>query len=76
MVNDLEYRARQTTGSEDAKAFLTGWLKDLDYEKHLHDGEDSEKLAAARWSNVIDFVDWIAKRCGGEIDRNGVRRCE
>jgi ATP-dependent DNA helicase Rep len=70
-VNDFEYRARQTTGSEDAKVLLTGWLKDLDYEKHLHDGEDSEKLAAARWSNVLDFVDWIAKRCGGEIENDG-----
>ncbi|CAG1018208.1 partial ATP-dependent DNA helicase Rep, partial [Burkholderiaceae bacterium] len=70
-VNDLEYRARHTTGAEDAKALLMGWLKDLDYEKHLHDGEDSEKLAAARWGNVLDFVDWIAKRCGGEIENDG-----
>jgi len=70
-VNDLEYRARLTTGAEDAKALLMGWLKDLDYEKHLHDGEDSEKLAASRWSNVLDFVDWIAKRCGGEIENDG-----
>ena len=35
------------------------------------DGEDSEKLAAARWGNVLDFVDWIAKRCGGEIENDG-----
>ncbi len=70
-VNDLEYRARHTTGSDDAKALLTGWLKDIGYEQHLHDGEDSEKLAAARWSNVLDFVDWIAKRCGGEIENDG-----
>jgi len=70
-VNDLEYRARHTTGSEDAKALLMGWLKDLDYEKHLYDGEDSEKLAASRWSNVMDFVDWVAKRCGGEIENDG-----
>jgi ATP-dependent DNA helicase Rep len=70
-VNDLEYRARQTTGAEDAKALLLGWLKDIGYEQHLHDGEDSEKLAAARWSNVLDFVDWIAKRCGGEIENDG-----
>ncbi len=70
-VNDFEYRARQTTGAEDAKVLLSGWLKDLDYEKQLHDGEDSEKLAAARWSNVLDFVDWIAKRCGGEIENDG-----
>jgi ATP-dependent DNA helicase Rep len=70
-VNDLEYRARHTVGAEDAKVLLAGWLKDLDYEKHLHEGEDSEKLAAARWSNVLDFVDWIAKRCGGEIENDG-----
>jgi ATP-dependent DNA helicase Rep len=70
-VNDLEYRARNTTGSEDAKALLMGWLKDIDYEKHLYEGEDSEKLASSRWSNVLDFVDWIAKRCGGEIENDG-----
>jgi ATP-dependent DNA helicase Rep len=70
-VNDLEYRARHTVGAEDAKVFLMGWLKDLDYEKHLLDGEDSEKLAASRWGNVLDFVDWIAKRCGGQIENDG-----
>jgi ATP-dependent DNA helicase Rep len=70
-VNDLEYRARHTTGAEDAKALLLGWLKDIGYEQHLHDGEDSEKLAAARWSNVLDFVDWIGRRCGGEITAEG-----
>jgi ATP-dependent DNA helicase Rep len=70
-VNDLEYRARHTSGAEDAKPLLLGWLKDIGYEQHLHDGEDSEKLAAARWSNVLDFVDWIAKRCGGQIENDG-----
>ena len=70
-LNDFEYRARQTVGAEDAKVLLMGWLKDLDYEKHLHEGEDSEKVAAARWSNVMDFVDWIAKRCGGQIENDG-----
>ncbi|MBX3601386.1 MAG: UvrD-helicase domain-containing protein [Rubrivivax sp.] len=66
-VNDLQHRAGQTSGTDDAKALLLGWLKDLRYEQHLHDGEDHEKLAAARWSNVLDFVDWIARRCGGEV---------
>ena len=70
-INDLEYRARQTTGAEDAKALLLGWLKDIGYEQHLHDGEDSEKLAAARWSNVLDFIDWVARRCGGELTQDG-----
>ncbi|CAN5119057.1 UvrD-helicase domain-containing protein [soil metagenome] len=70
-VNDLEYKARHTTGSEDAKALIMGWLKDIDYEKHLYEGEESEKAAASRWSNVMDFVDWVAKRCGGEIENDG-----
>ena len=67
-VNDLEYRARHTMGAEDARAFLGDWLKDIGYEKHLLDGEDSDKVAAARWTNVLEFCDWMAKRCGGEID--------
>lgn len=75
-VNDLEYRARHTVGAEDAKALLLGWLKDIDYEKHLYDGEESEKLAASRWSNVTDFIDWIAKRCGGEIENDGIATFE
>ena len=70
-VNELEHRARQTTGAEDARALLLGWLKAIGYEQHLHDGEDSEKLAASRWSNVLDFVEWIARRCGGELTQEG-----
>ncbi len=70
-VNDLEHRARQTTGAEDARALLLGWLKAIGYEQHLHDTEESEKLATARWSNVLDFVDWIARRCGGELTQEG-----
>ncbi len=64
-VNELQERARETTGSEDAKALLLGWLKDIGYEEHLHQGEESPALATARWANVLDFVDWIARRCGG-----------
>jgi len=67
-LNDLEYRARHTTGAEDAQAFLMDWLRDIGYEKHLYDSEDSEKLAAARWNNVLEFCDWMAQRCGGQID--------
>ncbi len=65
-VNDLAYRAKNTSGAQDARAFLNEWLKDLGYEQHLYDAEDSEKVAAARWTNVMDFCDWMAQRCGGE----------
>uniref|UniRef100_UPI002BF1F1AB ATP-dependent helicase n=1 Tax=Hydrogenophaga sp. TaxID=1904254 RepID=UPI002BF1F1AB len=67
-VNDLEYRARHTVGHEAARAFLDGWLRDIGYEQHLYDSEDNEKIAAARWANVMDFCDWVAGRCGGKIE--------
>jgi len=70
-VNAFQERAKNAVGAEDAKALLLEWLKDIGYEQHLYDGEDSEKLAAARWSNVLDFVDWVARRCGGEITQEG-----
>ncbi len=64
-INELEAKARETTGEAAARAFLLGWLKDIGYEQHLHDDADSPPQAAARWTNVLDFVDWIARRCGG-----------
>jgi len=67
-VNNLQFRAKQTQGAENARVFLTDWLKEIGYEKHLHDGEETEKLAAAKWSNVLEFCDWMAQRCGGQID--------
>jgi len=67
-INDLEYRARRTLGAEDARTFLTDWLKEIEYEKHLYDGEDSEQAAASRWTNVLEFCDWMSQRCGGQID--------
>ena len=67
-VNDLEYRARHSQGGEAAKALLLEWLKDIGYEQHLYDGGDTERVAAARWTNVLDFVDWISRRCEGKPD--------
>jgi ATP-dependent DNA helicase Rep len=70
-VNELQYQAKATSGAEDTRLVLTTWLKEIGYEQHLLDHEDSEKAAAARWSNVLDFVDWVAKRCGGAITQEG-----
>jgi ATP-dependent DNA helicase Rep len=71
-LNDLEYRAKRTVGAEDALVFLKDWLKEIDYEKNLYDGEDSEKIAAAKWTNVMDFCEWMAARCGGQDDDEAV----
>jgi ATP-dependent DNA helicase Rep len=73
-VNELEQRARQAVGGEAARALLLAWLTEIGYERHLHDGADSDKLAAARWANVIDFVDWIARRCEGDADAADTRQ--
>ena len=70
-VNDLQFRADRTTGADDARALLLAWVKDIGYEQHLYDSEDSEKAAASRWTNVLDFIDWMARRCGGEIKSDG-----
>jgi ATP-dependent DNA helicase Rep len=67
-VNDLEFRARHTLGAEAARSFLLDWLKEIGFEKYLYDGEDSEKVAAARWTNVMDFCDWMSARCGGQVE--------
>ena len=72
-INDLQFRARHAQGSAAARAVLTQWLTDIGYEKHLYDSEDNEKMAAVRWTHVLDFIDWMAKRCGGEVaDAAGV----
>jgi ATP-dependent DNA helicase Rep len=67
-INDLQFRARHTEGAEAATVFIQDWLKDIGYEKHLYDGEDSESVAAAKWNNVLEFCDWMAQRCGGQIE--------
>jgi ATP-dependent DNA helicase Rep len=66
-INDLQFRARHTEGFEAAGVFLADWLKEIGYEKHLIDGEESDKVAAAKWGNVMEFCDWMAQRCGGQI---------
>lgn len=67
-INYLEYSARRVHGAEESRTFLNDWLKEIGYEQHLYDNEDSEKVAAARWSNVMEFCDWMAQRAGGQID--------
>ena len=67
-INDLQFRARHTEGAEAATVFMAEWLKEIGYEKHLYDGEESEKVAAAKWTNVLEFCDWMAQRCGGQIE--------
>ncbi len=71
-VAELRHRALGACGSCAARAALLGWLDDIGYERHLHDGADSPPQAAARWANVVEFVDWAARRCsGGDVAVDG-----
>ena len=42
-------RARRPAATP-RRRLLLGWLKDIGYEEHLHEGEESPALATARWS--------------------------
>jgi len=70
-VNELQYRAEHTVGADEARTFIMEWLADIGYEQYLIDQEENEKVAQARWGNVLDFVDWVCKRCGGQITQDG-----
>jgi ATP-dependent DNA helicase Rep len=70
-VNELQHRATHTRGGEAARALMLEWLKDIGYEQHLYDTEDNEKAAQSRWTNVLDFIEWVAKRCGGGLANDG-----
>jgi len=70
-VNELQFRAGNTSGAEDVRALVMEWLSDIGYEQHLLEQEENEKVAQARWGNVLDFVDWVAKRCGGQVTQDG-----
>ncbi len=47
---------------------MTDWLKEIGYEQYLYDSEDSETVAGARWTNVLEFCDWMSQRAGGQIE--------
>ncbi|MDM7456364.1 MAG: UvrD-helicase domain-containing protein [Tepidimonas sp.] len=70
-VHALQHRARHAVGHEAARVVLMEWLADIGYERHLHDHADSAQQATQRWANVLDFVDWMVQRCGGQLDDTG-----
>ncbi|NLD69072.1 MAG: UvrD-helicase domain-containing protein [Limnobacter sp.] len=56
-VNRIGWRAAK----EPAAQVLDDLLAAIDYRGHLFAVAD-DKVAAARWQNVCDFVDWLKKR--------------
>ncbi len=60
-VNRMNWRA----GREPAAQLLDDLLAAIDYKAHLF-GASDDKIAAARWQNVCDFVEWMKKRAEEE----------
>jgi ATP-dependent DNA helicase Rep len=50
---------------EPAAQVLDDLVKAIDYRGHLFAVND-DKIAAVRWQNVSDFLDWLKKRAAGE----------
>lgn len=70
-IHELENRAIRTTGHRDCATFFSDWLKDIGYEAHLHAGQEQEKIAQARWNNVLEFCEWVASRSDKENQSAG-----
>ncbi|TXL64830.1 UvrD-helicase domain-containing protein [Zeimonas arvi] len=60
-VNRIAWRAQR----EPAAQVLDDLLSAIDYRGHLFATAD-DKVAAGRWQNVSDFVDWLKKRAEEE----------
>ena len=60
-INRIAFRAEK----EPAGRLLEELLAAIRYEEWLYDSED-DRAAKAKWENVRDFVDWLAKK--GEED--------
>ena len=67
-VHDWSHQARHTRGQSACRALLLDWLRDIGYEQHLADHAEREAEATSRWSNVLDFCDWMAQRCATAND--------
>ena len=72
-INNLESRASRPgpSGSgENAAAVLDDMMKEINYESYLYDMFD-DRAAQSKWSNVLEFTNWLKERgCGGK-DKSG-----
>ncbi|TCP10936.1 ATP-dependent DNA helicase Rep [Crenobacter luteus] len=62
LIDNLETRAYR----EPAGELVTELLQHIGYETWLLDSEDSPRIAESKWKNVLELVDWLAKK--GEAD--------
>ncbi len=68
-MNRTAWRAQR----EPAGPLLDELLGAIGYRAHLYDGSE-DKVAATRWQNVCDFVDWLKRRADDDGDDPGAAR--
>ncbi|MBT0571727.1 UvrD-helicase domain-containing protein [Curvibacter sp. CHRR-16] len=73
-VTHCQEDARAATDAKAANEFLMQWLETIRYRQYLIDSEDSAKVAESKWESVLDFVQWLCKRCEPEPDEPGNNR--
>jgi ATP-dependent DNA helicase Rep len=72
-INNLESRASRPgpSGSgENAAAVLDDMMKEINYESYLYDSFD-DRAAQGKWSNVLEFTNWLKERGNGGKDKSG-----
>ena len=70
-MNDLQYRARHTVMWDAGRRLMAEWLEGHRLrEVPLEGQEDSEKPRPRAGPTSATSVDWVARRCGGEIDND------
>jgi len=62
-INRIQERATR----EPAAPVLDDLVSGIDYHHHLY-AANEEKIAAVRWQNVCDFIEWLRKRASNQDD--------
>jgi ATP-dependent DNA helicase Rep len=72
-INNLEARASRPgpSGSgENAAAVLDDMMKEINYEHYLYEHFD-DRAAQGKWSNLMEFINWLKERGNGGRDGSG-----
>jgi ATP-dependent DNA helicase Rep len=58
-INRLQWRASR----EPADQLVDDWIAAIEYRAYLF-ANNEDKIAAVKWQNVCDFIEWVKKRAG------------
>jgi ATP-dependent DNA helicase Rep len=60
-INRLQWRATR----EPADQLVDDWIAAIEYRAYLF-ANNEDKIAAVKWQNVCDFIEWVKKRAGDQ----------